>query len=173
MIAAVTVLSRVLGFGRYLVQAHAFGDGSIGGVYNAANTLPNVLFEVAAGGALAGALIPVLALPVSRALRKDVDAITSATFGWTLLVLVPLGAALAAASGLIASVWPKLDDAEQRPPAVLHRGLRRPGADVRHRGPALRGAAGAQAVLLAGVRAGAVVRGRDRDLPGLRGARRR
>ncbi|KQS97622.1 murein biosynthesis integral membrane protein MurJ [Cellulomonas sp. Leaf395] len=113
MIAAVTVLSRVLGFGRYLVQAHAFDDGSIGGVYNAANTLPNVLFEVAAGGALAGALIPVLALPVSRALRKDVDAITSATFGWTLLVLVPLGAGLAAASGLIASVWPNLDDAER------------------------------------------------------------
>ncbi|KQY25468.1 virulence factor MviN [Cellulomonas sp. Root485] len=113
MIAAVTVLSRVLGFARYLVQALAFSDGSIGGVYNAANTLPNVLFEVAAGGALAGALIPVLALPVSRALRKDVDAITSATFGWTLLVLVPLGAALAAASGLIASVWPKLDAAEQ------------------------------------------------------------
>ncbi|MDQ0374929.1 murein biosynthesis integral membrane protein MurJ [Cellulomonas humilata] len=108
-----TVLSRVLGFGRYLVQAYAFREGSIGGVYNAANTLPNVLFEVAAGGALAGALIPVLALPVSRALRKDVDAITSATFGWTLLVLVPLGAALAAASGLIASVWPKLDEAEQ------------------------------------------------------------
>ncbi|GEK21235.1 murein biosynthesis integral membrane protein MurJ [Cellulomonas xylanilytica] len=113
MIAAVTVLSRVLGFGRYLAQAHAFSDGSIGGVYNAANTLPNVLFEVAAGGALAGALIPVLAMPVSRALRKDVDAITSATFGWTLLVLVPLGAALAAASGLIASLWPNLDDAEQ------------------------------------------------------------
>lgn len=106
MIAAVTVLSRVLGFGRYLVQAHAFHDGSIGGVYNAANTLPNVLFEVAAGGALAGALVPLLALPVSRSLRKDVDAITSATFGWTLLVLVPLGVALAAASGFIASVWP-------------------------------------------------------------------
>lgn len=114
MIAAVTVLSRVLGFGRYLVQAHAFHDGSIGGVYNAANTLPNVLFEVAAGGALAGALVPLLALPVSRALRKDVDAITSATFGWTLLVLVPLGGALAASSGLIASVWPgSLDDAQR------------------------------------------------------------
>lgn len=113
MIAAVTVLSRVLGFGRYLVQAHAFHDGSIGGVYNAANTLPNVLFEVAAGGALAGALVPLLALPVSRALHKDVDAITSATFGWTLLVLVPLGAALAACSGLIASVWPQIDDSQR------------------------------------------------------------
>ncbi|WP_421741796.1 murein biosynthesis integral membrane protein MurJ [Cellulomonas sp.] len=114
MIAAVTVLSRVLGFGRYLVQAHAFHDGAIGGVYNAANTLPNVLFEVAAGGALAGALVPLLALPVARGLRKDIDAITSATFGWTLLVLVPLGAALAASSGLIASVWPgRLDDAQR------------------------------------------------------------
>ncbi|WP_315095522.1 lipid II flippase MurJ [uncultured Cellulomonas sp.] len=113
MIAAVTILSRVLGFGRYLVQALAFGDGDIGGVYNAANTLPNVLFEVAAGGALAGALVPLLALPVSRALRTDVDAITSAAFGWTLLVLVPLGGALAACSGLIASVWPRIDDSQR------------------------------------------------------------
>ncbi|MBO3103030.1 murein biosynthesis integral membrane protein MurJ [Cellulomonas fengjieae] len=113
MIAAVTVLSRVLGFGRYLVQAFAFGDGTIGGVYNAGNTLPNVLFEVAAGGALAGALVPLLALPVSRALRKDVDAISSAALGWTLLVLIPLGGALAACSGPIAAVWPRIDDSQR------------------------------------------------------------
>lgn len=113
MIAAVTVLSRVLGFARYLFQARAFHDGEIGAAYLAANTLPNVLFEVAAGGALAGALIPVLALPVSRALGKDVDAIVSATVGWTLLVLVPLGGLLAALSGPISAVWPNLDDSQR------------------------------------------------------------
>ncbi|MGY4642178.1 murein biosynthesis integral membrane protein MurJ [Cellulomonas sp. URHB0016] len=115
MIAAITVLSRLLGFTRYLVQARAFGGaGSISDTYNSANLLPNILFEAAAGGALAGALIPLLALPVSRGLRKDVDGIASAALGWTLVVLVPLAAALAAASGLIADVWPGQADAAHR-----------------------------------------------------------
>ncbi|AEE45813.1 murein biosynthesis integral membrane protein MurJ [Cellulomonas fimi] len=113
MIAAITVLSRVLGFARILVQAGAFGAGAIGSTYNSANMLPNVVFEAAAGGALAGALVPLLALPVSRALRKDVDAIASAALGWTLLVLVPLGGLLALLAGPIASAWPGLEDAHR------------------------------------------------------------
>jgi putative peptidoglycan lipid II flippase len=115
MIAAITVLSRLLGFGRYLVQAYAFGgDGSIGGTYNTANMLPNVLFEAAAGGALAGAVVPLLALPIARGLRKDVDGIASAALGWTLLVLVPLGALLAALSEPISHLWPEQGDAAHR-----------------------------------------------------------
>ena len=102
MIAVITVVSRVLGFGRWLAQAYAVGAGSIGDAYNSANTLPNVLFEVAAGGALAGALVPVLAAPIARGARKDVDATVSGTFGWTLLVLVPLAGLLAALSSPIA-----------------------------------------------------------------------
>ncbi|QHT55546.1 virulence factor MviN [Cellulomonas sp. H30R-01] len=113
MIAAITVLSRVLGFGRYLVQASAFGVGAIGSTYNSANLLPNVLFEAAAGGALAGALVPLLALPVAKNLRGDVDAIASAALGWTLAVLVPLGALLAALAEPIAAVWPDLPDAQR------------------------------------------------------------
>ncbi|MDC7123337.1 virulence factor MviN [Cellulomonas fimi] len=113
MIAAITVLSRVLGFGRYLVQASAFGVGAIGSTYNSANLLPNVLFEAAAGGALAGALVPLLALPVAKNLRADVDAVASAALGWTLAVLVPLGALLAALAGPIAAVWPNLPDAQR------------------------------------------------------------
>ncbi|GAA3822910.1 murein biosynthesis integral membrane protein MurJ [Cellulomonas soli] len=101
MIAGVTVVSRLLGFARWGVQAHALGSGAIGGAYNAANTLPNVLFEVAAGGALAGAIVPVLVGPIAARDRRTVDATASATLGWTLLVLVPLGLLLAAVSGLV------------------------------------------------------------------------
>jgi putative peptidoglycan lipid II flippase len=113
MIAAITVLSRVLGFARWLVQAHALGAGAISGAYNAANTLPNILFEVAAGGALAGAVVPLLALPIARGAKHEVDAIASGALGWTLAVLVPLGGLLAALSGPIAAVWPNLDDAQR------------------------------------------------------------
>lgn len=104
MIAAVTVLSRALGLLRWLAQAHGLGSGAIADAYNAANLLPNVLFEVAAGGALAGALIPVLAAPIARADRAEVGRITSATLGWTLLVLVPLGLLLAVAGSPVAAL---------------------------------------------------------------------
>src|SRR5690606_18399102 len=58
--------------------------------YSSANILPNILFEVAAGGALAGAVVPLLAGPIARGMRGDVDRIASAILGWTLAVLVPL-----------------------------------------------------------------------------------
>jgi putative peptidoglycan lipid II flippase len=104
LIAVVTVVSRVLGFGRWLVQSATVGYGTIGTAYTSANTLPNVLFEVAAGGALAGALIPVLAGPLARGLRADVDRIASAMLGWTLAVLVPVAAVLALLAGPLAAV---------------------------------------------------------------------
>lgn len=95
MIAVVTVASRVAGFARTVVQAREVGATELGNAYSTANILPNVVFEVAAGGALAGAVVPLLALPLSRALRRDVDRISSALLGWALLVLVPLAALVA------------------------------------------------------------------------------
>jgi putative peptidoglycan lipid II flippase len=95
MIAALTVLSRIIGFGRWLAQNYAVGDTAIGDAYATANTLPNVLFEVAAGGALAGAVVPLLAGPIAAHVRRDVDRISSALLTWALLVLVPLAAFLA------------------------------------------------------------------------------
>ncbi|HMO10490.1 MAG TPA: lipid II flippase MurJ, partial [Actinotalea sp.] len=91
LIAAVTVLARVLGLGRWLAQASGVGAGAIGDAYNSANLLPNVLFEIAAGGALAGAVVPVLAGLVRRGARDEVDRVVGAALGWTMLVLVPLG----------------------------------------------------------------------------------
>jgi len=111
MIAAVTVLSRVLGFVRYLAQASGLGAGAIADAYNGANVLPNVLFEVAAGGALAGAIVPLLAGPISRSDRREVQQVASAALGWTLAVLAPLGLTLALASGPIAGVLAGLSGA--------------------------------------------------------------
>src|SRR5690606_26280852 len=96
MIAVVTVVARVLGFVRSLVFGATVGFDAVGDAYNAANTLPNVVFEIAAGGALAGAVVPVLAVPLARGMRADVDRTASALVGWVLAVLVPLAAVLAA-----------------------------------------------------------------------------
>ncbi|MEO8555778.1 MAG: virulence factor MviN, partial [Actinomycetota bacterium] len=52
LIAVVTLAARVFGFGRWLVFSQSVGATCVGSVYQAANQLPNVIFEVAAGGAL-------------------------------------------------------------------------------------------------------------------------
>ena len=105
MIAAITAVSRVFGFGRWLVFAGNVGSDCVGEAYTSANVLPNVLFEVVAGGALAGAVVPLLAGPLSRvAGREEVDRIASALIGWTLLVLVPASVLLAALAGPLSRV---------------------------------------------------------------------
>lgn len=104
MITLVTIASRLVGFARSLVQSAAVGTEGVGSAYTAANLLPNVLFEVAAGGALAGAVVPLLAGPIVRRSGTEVSRIASALLGWTLVVLVPLGALLALLAHPIATL---------------------------------------------------------------------
>lgn len=95
VIAVITLLSRVVGFGRWLVYSDSVGAQCVGYAYSVANQLPNVLFEVVAGGALAGAVVPLLAGPLARSERAEADRITSALMTWTLVVLVPVAVLLA------------------------------------------------------------------------------
>jgi putative peptidoglycan lipid II flippase len=99
LIAAVTVVARAVGFGRWAVFSSSVNAGCVGGAYTSANILPNILFEVVAGGALAGAVVPLLAGAVARGDRERVDAVTSALLGWALLVLVPVSVLLAVLAG--------------------------------------------------------------------------
>lgn len=103
LIAVVNVASRIVGFARWLTQAAQVGPTSLGDAYNSANTLPNVMFEVIAGGALASVVVPLVAVPLARSMRHDVDRIASALLGWALVVLVPVGAAVALAARPV--VW--------------------------------------------------------------------
>lgn len=111
LISVVTVVSRLLGFARTLAFTGNVGITAAGDAYAWANTLPNVLFEVAAGGALAGALIPVLAAPLARGMRDDVSRIASAMLGWTLGGLTLLAAVLALAAEPIALLATTRSDA--------------------------------------------------------------
>lgn len=95
LIGVITVASRALGFGRWLAQSWAVGQTATGTAYATANLVPNVLFEVVAGGALAGAVVPLLAGPLARARREEVDRIASALLTWAVLVLTPASVLLA------------------------------------------------------------------------------
>lgn len=109
MITLVTLASRVVGFARWLAQASFLGTGGVDGPFNSANLLPNVLFEVAAGGALAGAVVPLLSGYLVRGDRAQANRTASALLGWTLAVLVPLGALMALLAEPIAEVVLRLD----------------------------------------------------------------
>lgn len=108
VILVVTLLARVLGFVRYLVFGATVGGGDVGTAYASANLLPTVLFEIVAGGALAGCVIPLVAgliendrdgRGVDRASR-----IVSALLGWTLLITVPIAVAVSLAAAPLAEV---------------------------------------------------------------------
>lgn len=90
VIAVVTVLARVAGFGRWLVFSHTAGQTCLATAYSTANQVPNVVFEVVAGGALASVVIPVLAGPVERGERVFTSRTVSALLSWTLVVTVPI-----------------------------------------------------------------------------------
>jgi putative peptidoglycan lipid II flippase len=102
LIAALTLLARIAGFGRTLVFTNAVGAGTTGETYTAANNVPNIVFEVVAGGALAGLVVPLLAGGIVAGNRAQVRQTASALLTWVLLVLVPLAAAVALAAEPIA-----------------------------------------------------------------------
>ncbi|TDO35600.1 putative peptidoglycan lipid II flippase [Kribbella sp. VKM Ac-2527] len=89
LVAGVTVLARVVGFGRWLVFSKTVGAGCLAEAYATANQLPNVLFEIVVGGALAGAVIPVLAGPVARGDRAAQGRIIGALLTWSVVLLAP------------------------------------------------------------------------------------
>jgi putative peptidoglycan lipid II flippase len=89
-VAVVTVASRVVGFGRVAVLSHAVGTSCVGDTYQAANSIPNVVFEVVAGGALASLVVPVLAGAVAAGDRETASRTASALLTWTVAVLTPV-----------------------------------------------------------------------------------
>src|SRR3954471_1421819 len=96
LVAALTLAARVAGFGRVFVFSASVGAGCTGTAYAAANQIPNVLFEVVAGGALAGAVVPVIAAALTRGGRVDADRAASALLTWTVLGLLPVALLLGA-----------------------------------------------------------------------------
>jgi putative peptidoglycan lipid II flippase len=87
-IAVVTIAARVVGFLRIAVFARTVGTTPLGDTYQTANTLPNILFEVVAGGALAAAVVPVVASFVDD--RDRTGRTVSALLTWVVVLLLPV-----------------------------------------------------------------------------------
>ncbi len=64
-----TVMSRITGFGRDLVLTWAIGTTAFSVTYNVANTVPNIVYILLAGGVLNAVFVPQLV----KAMREDPD----------------------------------------------------------------------------------------------------
>ena len=98
IIAVVTLLARLVGFGRTLVFAKGVGTTGVGDVYQTINVLPNVVYEVAAGGVLAAVAVPLIAHQLGLGRTAEADRTASALLSWAVVVLAPLSVLLAVLS---------------------------------------------------------------------------
>ncbi|MBB5084269.1 murein biosynthesis integral membrane protein MurJ [Nonomuraea endophytica] len=134
LIGAITILARITGFAKQYVFAQTVGTGCLSTAYFTANQIPNIVFEVVVGGALAGMVVPVLAGAAARArpwgeppleepdspeaargaqavapspveAHAYVSRVSSALLTWVLVVLVPLAVAVALLAGPIAGLF--------------------------------------------------------------------
>ena len=105
-VAGLTLVSRALGFLRWVVEATTVGAGTVAGAYATANQVPNVLYEVVVGGALSATVVPLLASAVASGRRDEIERTAGGLLGLVLVVLVPAGAVLALAAGPIADLFP-------------------------------------------------------------------
>ena len=102
LIAAITMLARVIGFGRQVVFAHTVQASCLGTAYTTANMVPNIIYDIVMGGALTAVVVPVLAGPAraaggrdEAASREQVRQTSAALLSWTVLLLVPVSVVVA------------------------------------------------------------------------------
>ena len=102
LIAAITMLARVIGFGRQVVFAHTVQASCLGTAYTTANMVPNIIYDIVMGGALTAVVVPVLAGPAraagagdAAADREQVRQTSAALLSWTVLLLVPVSLVVA------------------------------------------------------------------------------
>src|SRR5690606_32706074 len=110
--SAMTLLSRIAGFARDVVQAQVFGAGGIVDAFAVAYRIPNYLRRIFAEGSFASAFVPVLSELRQRgdqaALKDFLDHVAGALCAVVRLVS---GLGLLAAPLVVAAIAPgQLDD---------------------------------------------------------------
>ena len=102
LIGSITMLARVIGFGRQVVFAHTVQASCLGTAYTTANMVPNIIYDIVMGGALTAVVVPVLAGPArasgvggQTADREQVRQTSATLLTWTVLLLVPVSVLVA------------------------------------------------------------------------------
>lgn len=87
LMSAATLISRITGLVRTWVMAFALGNTLITSAYQVANNMPNVVFDLVAGGLLGAAFIPVYMLEKENKGEKGGDEFANNLLNLTIVVL--------------------------------------------------------------------------------------
>ncbi|HYZ92795.1 MAG TPA: lipid II flippase MurJ [Actinomycetota bacterium] len=88
-VSVVTGLARVAGFSRYIVLGLAVGTTYLGNTYETANWVPNIVFELAAGGVLSAVFVPTFVRELENGRERGIE-IASSLANTFLLLSVPV-----------------------------------------------------------------------------------
>lgn len=110
VVTVCTLFSRLTGFVRVVVAAAVLSNGPLGDTYHAANMIPNLVFELVAGGVLQAVLVP--SFVAARRERGDdgLGRATGVVAGGLVLVLAAIAAVVMALSPLVAWALTALGD---------------------------------------------------------------
>ncbi|XRQ15734.1 murein biosynthesis integral membrane protein MurJ [Actinomadura welshii] len=98
VIAVITVLARLAGFGRTYAFSQTVTTSCLSQAYFTATQFPFIVYEIVAGGALTAMVVPVLAGAAERGDRDEVRRTGSALLTWIVVLMLPLSALMALAS---------------------------------------------------------------------------
>src|SRR4051794_16150961 len=104
VMAAGTVVSRALGFVRAAVLAAAIGTALTGGTFQVANTVPNIIYILLAGGVLNAVFVPQL-VRVMQAGEAHAQEYTDRLLTFAALVLAVITVVATAAAPLIMGLY--------------------------------------------------------------------
>ncbi len=82
------VLSQAVGLLSKILVTRAFGTSAAYDAFNTANRLPDILFQLMAGGALASAFIPTYTAFLVAEKRAEADRLASAIGSWIFVLLI-------------------------------------------------------------------------------------
>jgi putative peptidoglycan lipid II flippase len=110
VVTACTLLSRITGFVRVLVAAAVLSNGPLGDTYHAANMIPNLLFELVAGGVLQAVLVPTFVAARRTENDEGLGRVTGVVAGTMVVVLAGIAAVVMLLSPFIAWALTALED---------------------------------------------------------------
>ncbi len=94
LLMVVQVLSRVLGYARDVVLLNIFGQSYTTDAFNAAFTIPDFIYNIVIGGAIASAFIPVFSSAIAKG-EQDRAWRTSSIFTTWVMLLMLIGCLIA------------------------------------------------------------------------------
>ncbi|MEK7327287.1 MAG: lipid II flippase MurJ, partial [Chloroflexota bacterium] len=99
LLALLFGIDKLIGLGRQVLVGRAYGVSAALDAYNAANNLPDLIFAIISGGALAIAFIPFLTETLDRGGRAAAWELFSRVANWAFVITAGLAVVIALFAG--------------------------------------------------------------------------